>query len=326
MKGYRKLLLPIVITLVIFSAFKVAEMQYTGQVEMGQATVQAGLLPLKVTTTAQLPHEVELDANTPQRVHPVRITGSIFFADELVPLEENDIRERFDRELLVNTFWHSNTILNYKLAKKYFGVIEPILYEYNVPQDFKYLAIAESGLRNVVSPAGASGFWQFMKKTGIGYDLEINSEVDERYHLEKATRAACEYLLEAKSKFGTWTLAAASYNMGMGGLNDKITKQKVDNYYDLYLNTETSRYVFRVLAYKMVFENPKDFGFYIQEDDLYEEINSRTVIVTNSIDDLAQYAIDRGTNYKTLKLLNPWLRSNSLTISEGNSYEIKIPV
>lgn len=265
------------------------------------------------------------DLEAPQRIHPVRISGDVFFANEMVPLNDQEVRERFDRELLVNTFWHSNTMLNYKLASKYFDDIENILAEEGVPTDFKYLAVAESGLRNVVSPAGAAGYWQFMKSTGLEYGLEINNEVDERYDYVKATYAACEYLKDAKARFGSWTLAAASYNVGMAKLSKRLSEQQVDDYYDLYLNSETSRYVFRILAYKMVFENPSKFGFDFIPSDLYEPYQYYKLIVENSIPDLAQFAIDNGTTYKMLKVVNPWLTDKKLTISTGNSYIIKIP-
>lgn len=265
------------------------------------------------------------DLSAPQRIHPVRISGKVLFAGEEVPLQDQEVRERFDRELLVNTFWHSNTMLNYKLAHKYFDEIEKILKDYDLPSDFKYLAIAESGLRNVDSPAGAAGFWQFLRSTGEHYGLEINSEVDERYDYEKATVAACKYLQEAKNKFGSWTLAAASYNVGMGKLNQRLGEQQVSNYYDLYLNSETSRYVFRILSFKMIFEHPEQFGFNFKKGDLYDPFEYKNVIAENSIPDLAQFAIDNGTTYKMLKLMNPWLISTSLSVKPGKSYVIKIP-
>ena len=264
--------------------------------------------------------------SAPQRISPVRIIGDVFFANERVPLNDQEVRERFDRELLVNTFWHSNTMLNYKLSSKFFDDIEKILEENGIPGDFKYLAVAESGLRNVVSPAGAAGYWQFLKSTGLQYGLEINNEVDERYDYVKATHAACDYLKDAKKKFGSWTLAAASYNIGMGRLYKRLNEQQVSNYYDLYLNSETSRYIFRILSYKMVFENPDKYGFNFREGDLYQPYQFSQVVVENSIEDLAQFAIDNGTSYKMLKVVNPWLTSTKLTISVGNSYTIKIPI
>lgn len=280
-----------------------------------------------VFPTTQNNQEKVIDVeNLPQRVHPVRISGKIAFAGEQVPLMDLDVRERFDRELMVNTFWHSNTLLNYKLANKYFEIIEKILKEEGVPLDFKYLAVAESGLRNVISPAGASGIWQIMKATGKEYNLKINNDVDERYHLEKATKAACDYLKEAKAKFGSWTLAAASYNVGMGRLQQRIDEQQVDNYYDLYLNTETARYLYRILAYKMVFENPQKFGFFVEDEDLYKALEYKEVSVGNSIESLANFAQQHNTTYKMLKIANPWLRNKSLTLRDGESYTIKIPL
>lgn len=261
----------------------------------------------------------------PQRVHPIRISGEVSFAGEMVPLNDSDVRERFDRELMVNTFWHSNTFLNFKLANKYFETIERILSEEGIPLDFKYLAVAESGLRNISSPAKASGIWQIMSATGKSYGLTINSEVDERYHLEKATKAACDYLNEAYKKFGSWALAAASYNMGMPSLQNRINDQMVDNYYDLYLNTETARYMYRILAYKMVFENPRKFGLFVEDEDLYEPLAYETMNLGGSIDDLAAFAKAHNTTYKMLKVANPWLRAKKLTIKEGQVYTLKIP-
>jgi len=323
MKNSSKWLMPIFVTLVTLILFKSMLMSFTDSNRPSPLTKIAGMNLF--SNCAEVPSAVEEDFTAPQRIHPVRISGEVFFANELVPLVDQEVRERFDKELLVNTFWHSNTILDYKLAHKYFKEIEVILKNNGVPADFKYLAVAESGLRNVNSPAGAAGFWQFLKATGIEYGLEINNEVDERYDYEKATLAACKYLKEAKNKFGSWTLAAASYNVGMGKLNQRLSEQQVDNYYDLYLNSETSRYIFRILAYKMVFESPKKFGFHFKPSDLYEPFEYKNVQVSNSIPDLVQFAIDNGTNYKMLKVVNPWLRDTKLTISAGNSYTIKIP-
>lgn len=278
----------------------------------------ASILPIK-------PSE-KLESTPPQRVHPIRISDDVFFADQKIPLNDQDVRERFDRELMVNTFWHSNTLLNYKLSNKYFEQIDRILLEENVPLDFRYLAVAESGLRNVRSPAGAAGIWQFMKATGKSYDLIINSEIDERYNLDKSTRAACQYLKEAKAKFGTWALAAASYNVGMPKLRKRLNEQLVDNYFDLYLNNETARYMYRILAYKMVFENPEKFGFFIEQDDLYEPLEFEDMTVDFSIENLAQFAKDHNTTYKMLKIANPWLRDKSLTLKEGQTFSLKIPL
>ncbi len=275
--------------------------------------------------SAESDSKIQFSKSSPQRVHPVRIHGTIDLAGEVVPLHDMEIRERFDRELLVNTFWHSNTMFNYKLANKYFRDIEKILAQNGIPSDFKYLAVAESGLRNVVSYAGAAGFWQFLKSTGIEYGLVINDQVDERYNYEKATLAACKYLKEAYNKFGSWTLAAASYNVGMGKLNKRLNEQKATNYYDLYLNDETSRYIFRILAYKVLFENPEKFGYFFEKDDLYNPYEVREFYIDQSIEDLAQFAIDNGTTYKMLRVVNPWLRGSKLSVGEGNNYIVKIP-
>lgn len=324
MRTVKQWTLPVFVTFLTLLVFKTALLSLT---ENNRPAPEVKIAGMNLFSNCEDPvsHVVNENLIAPQRIHPVRISGEVYFAGERVPLNDQEVRERFDRELLVNTFWHSNTMLNYKLASKYFDDISRILEENGVPADFKYLAVAESGLRNVVSPAGAAGFWQFLKSTGLEYGLEINNEVDERYDYEKATLAACEYLKDAKEIFGSWTLAAASYNVGMPKLQKRLEEQQVTNYYDLYLNSETSRYVFRILSYKMVFENPEKFGFDFVKKDLYQPYQYKNMVVENSIPDLAQFAIDNGTTYKMLKVVNPWLTSTSLTISEGNSYTIKIP-
>ena len=252
-------------------------------------------------------------------------TKNIFFANERVPLENSDIWERYDKELLKNTYWQSNTLLLYKRAAKYFPIIEPILEKNNLPDDFKYLALIESGLENVTSPKGAKGFWQFLKTTAIEFNLEVNSEVDERYHIQKSTQAACDFLNSAKDKFGSWTLAAAAYNMGMSGLLEQMNRQKSFSYYDLLLNNETSRYVFRILAIKEIIENPKKYGFQFRSEDLYENIPTYEVMVDTSINSWADFSKDYGINYKILKLHNPWLRESYLTNKLKKKYYIEIP-
>jgi hypothetical protein len=259
-------------------------------------------------------------------VYAIPMPEQINFAGEPAPLSDPDIYERIDRELHVNTYWQSNSLLTFKRANKYFPIIEPILAKNGVPDDFKYLAVIESGLRNVVSPAGAAGYWQFMKTSGKEFGLEINSEVDERYHLEKATEAACKYLLAAKEKFGTWTLAAASYNMGMGGLNKQLTRQKEGDYYDLLLNSETSRYVMRILALKEIMESPKEYGFNFREKDLYKMDSVKVITIDTSILDFADFAQERDLSYKTLKYHNPWLRQSYLKNESNSTYEIKLPI
>ncbi len=258
------------------------------------------------------------------RVYALPIPDSLYLVDERVPVEQKDVKERIDRELLVNTYWQSNGLLLLKRKNKYFPVIESILARNGIPDDFKYLAVAESGLQNVTSPAGAKGFWQLMKNTAKEYGLEVNNEVDERYHLEKATEAACKYLLKAKQKYGSWTLAAASYNAGMNKISTELDKQKVQNYYDLLLAEETSRYIPRIIALKHILEHPKDFGFVYSHEDLYTPYNYYEVAVDSSIGDLAIFARKMNITYKELKLLNPWLRSNKLTNKNKKTYYLKI--
>ncbi len=266
--------------------------------------------------------------NTPTenyKVFSLAVPDHMSFAGEEVPLNIIDVKEKMDREMLVNTYWHSNTFLMIKRSNRWFDVMVPILEKNGIPEDFKYLSLVESGLTNVVSPAGASGFWQFMKETGRSYGLQINSEVDERYHVEKATQAACDYLNEAYEKFGSWALVAASYNMGMGGVNKKLNEQKVDSYWDLLLNKETGRYVYRILAVKEVMDNQEKYGFMINEEDLYSPYNTKTVEVSGAINNLADFALEQGINYKILKTLNPWLRKKSLVNKGLHTYEVKIP-
>ena len=258
-------------------------------------------------------------------VYALEIPEHLDFAGEEVPLTDPDIRERMDRELLVNTYWQSNALLIFKRANKYFPMIEPLLKQYGIPDDFKYLAIAESALENNSSPAGAAGFWHFMKATGKEYGLEINEYVDERYNLELATKVAADYLKDAKNKFGSWTLAAAAYNAGNGGINKQLTRQKVEGYYDLLLNSETSRYVFRILAFKEILSNPKKYGFNFREKDLYQTIPTYKVKVDTSVSDFADFAKKHDINYKILKIHNPWLRESYLKNASGKEYFIEIP-
>lgn len=242
-----------------------------------------------------------------------------------VPLDKLHVREQLDREILVNTYWHSNTFLFQKRAARWFPSIERILKQEGVPDDIKYLALIESGLDNVVSPAGATGFWQFMKGTAEDYGLEVNQYVDERYHLEKSTKAACDYMKRAYKMFGNWSLAAASYNMGKGALENALEKQKVNSYFDLYLNNETSRYVYRILAAKLIISNSANFGFYFRPQDTYEPYSYYTINVDTTINDLPQFALDNGANYHLLRLLNPWIRNYSLPNDGETTYTIKLP-
>lgn len=258
------------------------------------------------------------------RTLAIQLPDSLNFAGEEVPLSDFEVRQRLDRELLVNTYWQSKTLLIIKEYNQVVPLIKPILKKYNVPLDFIYLAIAESGLQNVISVSGAEGVWQFLPETAESYGLEISNSIDERYNIEKSTEAACHYILEAKKKFGSWTLAAASFNTGMGNLDKAIQQQKQNNYYNLYLNDEASRYIFRILALKEIMEHPKAYGYYLNKGDLYDPLIFKTVSVDSSINNLALFALQQGTNYKLLKYFNPWLRSSSLQITDGKSYTLKI--
>ncbi|WP_396197172.1 lytic transglycosylase domain-containing protein [Flavobacterium sp.] len=248
------------------------------------------------------------------------------FAGEEVPTYMADVQERLDKEMITNMNYHTNTTLVIKRANKVFPVIEPILAKYAIPDDFKYLAVIESSLVNAVSPAGARGVWQFMPLTAKEKGMEVSDQVDERYHLVKATEAACKYFLSAKEKFGSWTLVAASYNGGIGGIKSKMEEQQVDSYYDLLLTEETSRYVFRILALKEIMKNADNYGFSIPKEALYYPIATKKIVVDSTLTNLAQFAKSQGVNYKILKLHNPWLRDKMLLNTTGKKYEIEIPI
>ncbi len=258
-------------------------------------------------------------------IKAIKIPDNLEFAGEKVPLYKPDIKERIDRELLVNTYWQSNGLLWIKRTHKYFPVIEPILKEKGIPDDFKYLAVIESNLQNVTSPAGAKGMWQLLIGAAKDNGLEVNDNVDERYHLEKATRAACDYLLAAKKKFGTWTMAAAAYHDGNGGLAKKLSQQKVTSYYEVLAGENTQRYVPRILAAKEILSNPKKYGFQFDQEDLYQLPSSYPVKVDTVINNIALFAKKFGTNYKVLKIHNPWLRENKLNNKSRKVYYIKLP-
>jgi membrane-bound lytic murein transglycosylase D len=248
------------------------------------------------------------------------------FAGEEVPLNNLEVKESLDREIITNAYWQSNMLFYIKRAHRWFPLIEPILKAQNIPDDFKYLAVIESGLLNVTSPSGAKGFWQFMKNTAEDYGLEVNEYVDERNHLEKSTLAACQYLHGAYKQFGNWTLAAASYNMGKAGLLAKLKEQRVNNYYDVLLNAETARYVYRIIAVKYIMSDPKKYGFTIQPEHLYSPYQTSETEVNSPIENLTDFAIANETNYKTLKLLNPWLIEKSLPNKQNKTYTLLLPV
>jgi hypothetical protein len=265
------------------------------------------------------------DGNHPLPAVSFDLPKGLNFAGEDVPMDITDVRERFDKELQINTYFHSNTIFLIKRAHRWLPQIEKILRQHDIPDDFKYLPLIESNLLNARSPKDAVGYWQILEDSGKEYGLEITKEVDERYDPLKATEAACKYLRQAYRKFKNWTVVAASYNRGMAGIQRAMDDQKVDSYYDLYLNEETSRYVFRILAIKEIIEHPMKYGFRVRPEHLYKEEPLRYVQVDESIKDLVDFAKDQGTNYKMLKQYNPWLREEKLTVRRGHSYRIAIP-
>ncbi|NAY90609.1 transglycosylase SLT domain-containing protein [Muricauda sp. JGD-17] len=259
------------------------------------------------------------------QISAIEIPEDLNFAGEPVPMDDPEVMERVDREFLVNTYWQSNALLLMKRANKYFPIIEPILAKNGIPDDFKYLAMAESGLTNAVSPAGAKGIWQIMKATGKEYGLEVNSNVDERYHVEKATQVACNYLKKWKERFGNWTLTAAAYNAGPAGIRKYMGIQKADNYYDLLLGEETGRYVFRIMAIKEIISNPKKYGFELDKEDLYEAVPTFSVEVDTAVASWADFAQEYEISYKVLKRHNPWLREPYLYNDSGKKYVVEIP-
>ncbi len=263
--------------------------------------------------------------NDGYKVFSLTLPGELSFCGEKVPLDRIDVRERLDRELLVNTYWQSNTLLAHKRANRWFPLIEKVLAREGVPEDMKYLALIESGLTNAVSPMGATGYWQFMEETAERHGLEVNAEVDERYHVEKSTEAACRYLKNGYAKYGSWALAAASYNLGQGGVDKQLGRQKQENYFDLLLPEETARYVYRILAMKEIISDPERYGFHLRKKDLYPPYSTRVMEVTAPIADLADFALQQHTDYKTLKLLNPWLRDTRLSNREGRAYALLLP-
>lgn len=299
---------------------------------LGCCLILAGYSVWKSNSQKPLQGEISEEQILYSRPNPSRDSVRLFnipseleFAGEKVPLGAGDILERLEREIYVNAYWESNMILLMKRSAKYLPDIERMLNENGIPDDFKYLAIAESGLMNVGSPAGAKGFWQILETTGKEYGLEISPDVDERYHFEKSTLAAAKYFKKAHAKFGDWTAVAASYNMGQTGFSKRQQEQLHENYYELYLNDETSRYLFRILAFKVIFENPGSFGYHLSEHNYYKNPPLKSIQVDEDIKDLPKWAKDQGSSYKDLKLFNPWLRDRNLNVKRGKSYEIKLP-
>ena len=274
--------------------------------------------------TKKTPIKTHNNTSPYYEIKALKLPDHMDFAGESAPLDDPDVHERIDRELLVNTYWQSNALLLFKRAHKFFPVIEPILAQKGVPDDFKYLALIESGLQNVTSPSGAKGFWQILKATAKEAHLEVNDNVDERYHLEKATEAACDYLLKSHENFGSWSLAAAAYNAGNRRIRENMNTQKADNYYDLLLNDETARYIPRILAVKEILMHPSEYGFSFDEEDLYNLEPTYTVEVDTVINNMANFAMHFGMNYKELKRHNPWLREDHLNNKSRKKYYIKI--
>ncbi|HRP88846.1 MAG TPA: lytic transglycosylase domain-containing protein [Edaphocola sp.] len=254
-----------------------------------------------------------------------KLPFAISFAGETTPLKRWDVKERLDRELLINTYMHGSTLYILKFVNRTFPTIERILKENGIPEDFKYLCVAESALFNQVSKAGAVGYWQFMKSSGLQFGLEITDEVDMRYDLEASTQAACRYLRQAYNKFGNWTAAAASYNMGMAGYSNYSAQQYETNYYNLLLPEETNRYMYRILALKLIVSQPEKYGFFLDKSDSYSPIEGNVVAVSNSISDLAAWAKQNNSTYQQIKLANQWLRGKSLNVRPGKVYNILIP-
>lgn len=308
----------------------VLKQKLSGKVPMSFAGILLLFLTIKLFNFAFSGSEMDDPAfqkmfNDHYKIFSLNLPSNASFANEKVPLEIMDVRERLDRELMVNTYWQSNTLLFHKRANRYFPVIVPILKKYGVPEDFKYLAVIESGLENVTSPAGAVGFWQLMKGSAMEQGLEVNDKIDERYNLKKSTEAACRYLKEAHDTFGSWTMAAASYNIGKSGLYKQLDRQKVNNYYDLLLNSETGRYIYRILAVKEILNNSTKYGYHYRKSDLYPPISTNSIQVDSTIEDLAAFARDHKINYKILKLVNPWLRDAQLPNKNRKVYYIEIP-
>lgn len=301
---------------------------------MGKALLLAGgilgmLLVLRVLTCSTTDTDSDLAHqqrfNREYNIFSLNLPKQLDLFGEEVPLQLIDVRERLDRELLVNTYWQSNSLLAHKRANRWFPIIEPILEREGVPTDLKYIPLVESGLTNAISPAGAVGFWQFMKPTAEQHGLEVNDEVDERYNVVKSTEAACAFLKKAHARYGSWAMAAASYNLGQGNLERQIDRQKQQDYFNLLLPEETSRYMFRLMAVKLIHENPELYGFHLRKQDLYPPYATKAVPLHPPVDDLNEFAIRHGTNYKVLKLLNPWLRDNTLGKHPGKTYTLLLP-
>ncbi len=262
---------------------------------------------------------------TGMKVIPPPLPKKLDFAGEDVPLNLFYVREALDKELSINTYWQSQSLLLFKRANRYLPTVEAILKKQGIPEDFKYVVLAESGFQHLVSPAGAAGYWQFIKETAIEYGLEVTDQVDERYHLEKATNATCKFLKKSYEKYGSWTLVGASFNGGQGRIERLVKRQRTNNYYELFMNQETSRYIFRVLALKLIFEHPEKYGYQLKKENLYPSIPHKTITITETIPNLVDFAKDKDINYRMLRELNPWLADTFLPVKVGKVYKLKIP-
>lgn len=287
------------------------------------AVVFAGTCCWAVTKASPEEETVRYDYRNTLTSPPV--PDHMEFAGEKVPLDVYWVHESLDRELVINCYQHSKTLRIFKLSSRVFPVIEKILREEGVPDDFKYLCVAESGLENVTSPANAGGYWQFIPSTAKIYGLEISNDVDERCNLEKSTRAACKYLKKLKGQFGSWTMAAAAYNRGEGGLQSAVDDQRQKSYWDLWLNAETSRYLFRILSFKLLFENPQEYGITICPAQMYHPVETKKVTVNSTIASLPRFAEEHHVTYREVRNLNPWIKNNRLTVAAGKSYQIELP-
>ena len=260
------------------------------------------------------------------RIYSPILPDTLSFAGEKVPLSTYYVHEGLDLEVITNMYRHSSTMLYFKRANRYFPIIEPILKKNGIPSDFKYLCVIESGLTNATSPAKAQGFWQFIPSTGANYGLTVNDEIDMRNNLTASTEAACKYIRSLYNKFHSWTAAAAAYNCGENGLARRISKQSTDNYYDLWLNSETSRYVYRILAMKLIMQNPQKYGFHLRQCDLYPPIPTRAATLSGQNVDLYEFARSNGTSYKMLRMLNPWIQTDVLKNKSNQKYMVQLPV
>jgi hypothetical protein len=292
---------------------------------MGLATGLGLSLLVILFIRGEIPYNSVRDP-LPQTIHSVTLTGTYDFAGEILPIHTFDVAERLEREILANTYQHSSTLLHLKLSARYFPYIEKIFVQEGIPADLKYLAVAESSLRYGVSSAGAKGIWQFLNETGKEFGLEVTDFVDERNHFEMSTVAAVKYLKSLKIRFGSWTLAAAAYNMGPTALQKAMEEQRERDYYRLNLSEETNRYVFRIVAAKEVMKNPEKYGFYLKDSEKYNDLKKhKTVRIDSSISNLGDFAHQFDISYRDLKLWNPWLMKSQLPNKARKTYSIKIP-